>query len=112
MQRESQKSEAKLPAKVREIAPSRRRPSRLHNAGLARSACVHLASAGRREEKAHGKYADVGDHSVDLQAEERHAQRAMPNMPRRSSAAAANGARPLECLRAEGECLRAEGDAP
>ena len=42
---------------------------------------MHLASAGRREEKAHGKYVDVGDHSVDLQAEERHVQRAMPNVP-------------------------------
>ena len=35
----------------------------------------------RREEKAHGEYLDVGDHSVDLQAEERHVQRAMPNVP-------------------------------
>ena len=68
-----------------------------------RSAYVHLASAARPEENAHGEYLDVGDHSVDLQAEERHVQRAMPNVPRRSSAAAANGARPPECLRAEGD---------
>ena len=30
-----------------------------------RSAYVHLASAARPEENAHGEYLDVGDHSVD-----------------------------------------------